>query len=115
MNSASAGNIEAIYNILLTGSRIILPFDTAQQATNFRISLARYKARNDKLLQGLGLELPENEMTLSFRKPKTVESGEITFEVFLKEKSIQKQFSFKIVDAPVEGSEQQESVETCSE
>lgn len=48
-------NIVDIYNILFAGKKLRMEFDNAREAEIFRVKLAQYKGRQDKLMAGLGV------------------------------------------------------------
>lgn len=47
-------NIREIYNILLAGKKVKLPFSSEKEAETFRVSLHKFKSRQDEQLIGLG-------------------------------------------------------------
>ena len=59
-------NLREIYNLLILGKTIEIPFASAALANNFRIGLANLKTREDKLLVDCGFMLPDARHVLSF-------------------------------------------------
>ena len=56
---------QSIYNTLLAEKRVVLRFNSPEEAEAFRIKLHKYKSRQDILLEGIGMRPEEERAVLS--------------------------------------------------
>jgi hypothetical protein len=59
-------NIEEIYNLLSAGKKIKLDFSSQKEADLFRVRIAQFKSRQEKMLVGLGVLETNDRQTFSF-------------------------------------------------
>ena len=59
-------NIHQIYSSLLSGNTLQIPFSSAESAELFRVKLAQYKLRQDKVMIEVGFISKEERQRFSF-------------------------------------------------
>lgn len=59
-------NLQEIYNTLLAGDTIEMPFLSKEDAEVFRVALSKYKSRQDKIMLGIGMLEEEEIKVCSF-------------------------------------------------
>jgi hypothetical protein len=68
-------SFQQIYNLLLAGKKLVLKFDEAQLAENFRTRMAHHKAKQEKTLEGLGVAVEDERTQFSFKVQKPEEQS----------------------------------------
>lgn len=88
------GSVPDLYNLLLSGSKLEIPFVNAKEAELFRVSLSQYKMRQDKAMVDIGMIAEEERQRLSFRFDKDKSSATLQFV----EKRELRKVSYRIVE-----------------
>lgn len=94
-------NIHEIYNILLTGKSIQLDFSSQEMAESFRVKLAKFKSRQDKLLEGLGFQGEDEKQKLTFQIQTQLHlttEQPIMATLSFKDRDVKQTFSIKVVE-----------------
>lgn len=86
-------NIYEIYNVLLAGKTVKLEFIDKGDLERFRVSLARYKSRQDYQLIAVGMIKEEEKQKMTFQvQGQLVPLPPFLVTIMFKDKSVMRQF-----------------------
>lgn len=92
-------NIHEIYNLLFEGKTIKLPFHTKDEAEHFRVTLFRYKKKQDSMLRAINAIEDTQIMSFLVQLVLPLEDGQPAYEatVRLRDRDIGKKYVIQIV------------------
>lgn len=93
-------SVPDLYNILIAGSKIEIPFSSQDEAETFRVSLAQFKMRQDKVMIDIGMMSEEEKLKFSFKYDKEKKAATLKFAA-----KQSRRFTFKIVEDNCENAE----------
>lgn len=68
-------SFQQIYNQLLAGQKLVMHFNSATDSEVFRIRMHHHKAKQERVLLGLGMTNEDERTVLSFRLQKSKDPG----------------------------------------
>lgn len=95
-------NIHEIYNSLLAGKVLKIGFDTSEEAETFRVKLAQFKGKQDKLLLDVGILSVSERQKLTFNLQAQMSFGDPNVSAYsatiaFKDKATLRQYSVEIL------------------
>lgn len=110
-SSSQEANGQEIYNLLLAGHRIQLPFPSLLEARAFRNYIATIKSRQDKIAIGCGLYTEEEAGSLlsSLLTGDSEEVKEVKLVLAISTEKRQKLFTYEILSSGVEANTKTEA------